>query len=57
MHTDSGGIYGSPRVHAVLKREGTRVGGIRVHRARPSWRPVGLTRLRSRHPYFGGAGA
>ncbi|GAB2460179.1 transposase [Streptomyces incanus] len=26
IHTDSGGIYGSPRVHAVLKREGVAVG-------------------------------
>ncbi|WP_143643698.1 IS3 family transposase, partial [Streptomyces avermitilis] len=26
IHTDSGGIYGSPRVHAVLKREGVHVG-------------------------------
>ncbi|QIY93105.2 DDE-type integrase/transposase/recombinase [Streptomyces sp. S1D4-11] len=32
MHTESGGIYGSPRVHAVLKREGTRVGRKRVER-------------------------
>ncbi|MET8421050.1 IS3 family transposase [Streptomyces sp. NPDC005134] len=32
IHTDSGGIYGSPRVHAVLKREGTRVGRKRVER-------------------------
>ncbi|MGI5380881.1 transposase [Streptomyces sp. CA-251387] len=26
VHADSGGIYGSPRVHAVLKREGVHVG-------------------------------
>ncbi|MGX4694744.1 IS3 family transposase [Streptomyces sp. JNUCC 63] len=26
IHADSGGIYGSPRVHAVLKREGVAVG-------------------------------
>ncbi|WP_274919565.1 IS3 family transposase [Streptomyces sp. WZ-12] len=32
IHTESGGIYGSPRVHAVLKREGTRVGRKRVER-------------------------
>ncbi|WP_167532661.1 IS3 family transposase [Streptomyces alboniger] len=32
VHADSGGIYGSPRVHAVLKREGTRVGRKRVER-------------------------
>ncbi|WGD38708.1 IS3 family transposase [Streptomyces cathayae] len=32
IHTDSGGIYGSPRVHAVLKREGVYVGRKRVER-------------------------
>lgn len=32
VHDASGGIYGSPRVHAVLKREGTRVGRKRVER-------------------------
>ncbi|WP_106428995.1 IS3 family transposase [Streptomyces griseoflavus] len=32
VHTDSGGIYGSPRVHAVLKREGVHVGRERVER-------------------------
>ncbi|MFD9286318.1 IS3 family transposase [Streptomyces mirabilis] len=32
IHADSGGIYGSPRVHAVLKREGVRVGRKRVER-------------------------
>jgi transposase InsO family protein len=32
IHTDSGGIYGSPRVHAVLKREGVLVGRKRVER-------------------------
>ncbi|MFD9358123.1 IS3 family transposase [Streptomyces sp. NPDC060031] len=32
VHDESGGIYGSPRVHAVLKREGTRVGRKRVER-------------------------
>ncbi|MEO3978057.1 IS3 family transposase [Streptomyces sp. CAU 1734] len=32
IHDDSGGIYGSPRVHAVLRREGTRVGRKRVER-------------------------
>ncbi|MFK0203966.1 IS3 family transposase [Streptomyces lavendulae] len=31
-HDESGGIYGSPRVHAVLQREGTRVGRKRVER-------------------------
>ncbi|MFJ7209974.1 IS3 family transposase [Streptomyces sp. NPDC098789] len=32
IHTDSGGIYGSPRVHAVLKREDIHVGRKRVER-------------------------
>ncbi|MFF8597142.1 IS3 family transposase [Streptomyces sp. NPDC015220] len=32
VHDDSGGIYGSPRVHAVLKREGVHVGRKRVER-------------------------
>ncbi|MFJ4806710.1 IS3 family transposase [Streptomyces murinus] len=32
IHAGPGGIYGSPSVHAVLKREGTRVGRKRVER-------------------------
>ncbi|MEU9181844.1 IS3 family transposase [Streptomyces sp. NPDC048550] len=32
VHDESGGIYGSPRVHAVLGHEGTRVGRKRVER-------------------------
>ena len=32
MHADSGGIYGSPRIHAVLAREGVRIGRKRVER-------------------------
>ncbi|MBZ9645018.1 IS3 family transposase, partial [Streptomyces sp. PSKA30] len=32
VHEDSGGIYGSPRVHAVLKREGVAIGRKRVER-------------------------
>ncbi|MDJ0347626.1 IS3 family transposase [Streptomyces sp. H10-C2] len=32
IHAGSAGIYGSPRVHAVLRREGTRVGRKRVER-------------------------
>ena len=32
IHTESGGIYGSPRVHAALKREGLHVGRKRVER-------------------------
>lgn len=34
IHTDSGGIHGAPRVHAVLKREGVRVGRLGVPRLR-----------------------
>ncbi|MEU5431534.1 IS3 family transposase [Streptomyces olivoreticuli] len=32
IHADSGGVYGSPRVHAVLQREGVHVGRKRVER-------------------------
>jgi transposase InsO family protein len=32
IHADSGGVYGSPRVHAVLKREGEAVSRKRVER-------------------------
>ncbi|MGW2512344.1 IS3 family transposase [Streptomyces scopuliridis] len=32
VHDESGGIYGSPRVHADLKREGVHVGRKRVER-------------------------
>ncbi|MER6564576.1 IS3 family transposase [Streptomyces sp. NPDC001027] len=32
VHGDSGGVYGSPRVHAVLKREGVAIGRKRVER-------------------------
>ncbi|WP_107090782.1 IS3 family transposase [Streptomyces sp. NRRL WC-3618] len=32
IHAGSGGIYGSPRVHAVLRREGVHVGRKRVER-------------------------
>ncbi|MGW8684594.1 IS3 family transposase [Streptomyces sp. NPDC055817] len=32
IHAESGGISGSPRVHAVLKREGVHVGRKRVER-------------------------
>ncbi|MFF9315243.1 IS3 family transposase [Streptomyces sp. NPDC014748] len=45
IHTDSGGIYGSPRVHAVLKREGVLVGRKRVERL---MREAGLTGISPR---------
>jgi putative transposase len=32
VHEDSGGIYGSPRVHAALKRQGVHIGRKRVER-------------------------
>ncbi|MGW0615429.1 IS3 family transposase [Streptomyces sp. NPDC002788] len=32
VHDEPGGIYGSPRVHAVLRREGVHVGRKRVER-------------------------
>lgn len=32
IHADSGGVYGSPRIHAVLKREGEQVSRKRVER-------------------------
>ncbi|MFF8422570.1 IS3 family transposase [Streptomyces sp. NPDC015680] len=32
VHDEPGGIYGSPRVHAVLKREGVHAGRKRVER-------------------------
>ena len=40
IHTDSGGIYGSPRVHATLRRSGQRVSRKRVERL---MRQAGLT--------------
>jgi putative transposase len=45
VHADSGGIYGSPRVHAVLKREGVNVGRKRVERL---MRQAGLAGIRPR---------
>ncbi|ANZ13564.1 IS3 family transposase [Streptomyces noursei] len=45
IHADSGGIYGSPRVHAVLKREGVAVGRKRVERL---MREDGLAGVRPR---------
>nr|WP_239085188.1 IS3 family transposase [Streptomyces halstedii] len=32
VHDESGGLYGSPRVHAIVKREGAHVGRKRVER-------------------------
>jgi transposase InsO family protein len=46
IHGDSGGIYGSPRVHAVLKREGVRVGRKRVERLMREDGLAGLSRRR-----------
>nr|WP_158866368.1 IS3 family transposase [Streptomyces xanthophaeus] len=45
VHVESGGIYGSPRVHAVLKREGVHVGRKRVERL---MRQAGLTGISPR---------
>ncbi|WP_344581957.1 IS3 family transposase [Streptomyces lunalinharesii] len=45
IHADSGEIYGSPRVHAVLKREGVHVGRRRVERL---MREDGLTGISPR---------
>lgn len=39
IHADSGGIYGSPRVHAVLQREGVAIG---LKRAEHLMREAGL---------------
>ena len=58
IHADSGGVYGSPRVHAVLKREGVHVGRKRVERlmreadiAGISPRRGGFTRRDPRPPW------
>jgi hypothetical protein len=47
IHADSGGIYGSPRVHAVLKREGVRVGRKRVERLMREAEIAGISPRRS----------
>ncbi|MEV6576383.1 IS3 family transposase [Streptomyces sp. NPDC051577] len=49
IHTDSGGIYGSPRVHAVLGREGVQVGRKRVERL---MREAGLAGISPRRSGF-----
>ncbi|WP_327280915.1 IS3 family transposase [Streptomyces sp. NBC_01205] len=48
VHDESGGIYGSPRVHAVLKREGTRVGRKRVERLMRQAGLAGISPRRSK---------
>ena len=49
VHADSGGIYGSPRVHAILKREGVHVGRKRVERL---MREAGLAGISPRRKGF-----
>lgn len=61
LHTESRGTYGSPRLHAALRREGLRVGKRRVERAlrslglqgrsRRRWRAT--TRANPAHPVVG----
>ncbi|MFE9927292.1 IS3 family transposase [Streptomyces sp. NPDC005774] len=46
IHTDSGGIHGSPRVHAVLRREGVAVGRKRVERLMREADLVGISARR-----------
>ncbi|MFD3330486.1 IS3 family transposase [Streptomyces sp. NPDC058701] len=48
IHAESGGIYGSPRVHPVLKREGVRVGGKRVERLMRQAGLAGISPCRTR---------
>ncbi|MGW0779106.1 IS3 family transposase, partial [Streptomyces sp. NPDC002835] len=48
IHQDSGGIYGSPRVHAVLKREGFHVGRKRVERLMREAGLAGISPRRSK---------
>ncbi|MFF4796736.1 IS3 family transposase [Streptomyces sp. NPDC001276] len=47
VHADSGGIYGSPRVHAVLKREGVSIGRKRVERLMREAGLVGISPRRT----------
>ncbi|WP_405625315.1 IS3 family transposase [Streptomyces sp. NBC_01396] len=48
IHQASGGIYGSPRIHAVLKREGVHVGRKRVERLMRQAGPAGISPRRSK---------
>lgn len=47
VHTDSRGTYGSPRIHAELREEGTRVGRKRVARLMRQSGLQGVSRRRS----------
>ncbi|MGC5342084.1 IS3 family transposase [Streptomyces sp. DT171] len=49
IHAGSGGIYGSPRVYAMLKRDGVHVGRKRVERL---MREAGLAGLSPRRSGF-----
>ncbi|MCP9946806.1 IS3 family transposase [Streptomyces somaliensis] len=48
VHDESGGTYGSPRVHAVLKREGVHVGRKRVERLMRQAGPAGISPRRGK---------
>ncbi|CAG6399032.1 hypothetical protein SCOCK_80187 [Actinacidiphila cocklensis] len=48
VHEESGGIYGSPRVHAVLTRSGVHVGRKRVERLMREAGLVGINPRRSK---------
>ncbi|MFI8194745.1 IS3 family transposase [Streptomyces sp. NPDC085946] len=48
IHVESGGIHGSPRVHAVLKREGVHVDRKRVERLMRQADPAGISPRRDK---------